>query len=101
MSLLVSQTFGGGPDRTEGGRFPDAPCGNFGGREAHVGAEAIELTIIEFQDYVQPNLALAEGELDANFFQHVPYLEQFSRPSSDLTYIAKVHVEPMGFIHRK
>ena len=39
-------------------------------------AEGIELKIIEFQDYVQPNLALAEGDLDANFFQHIPYLEQ-------------------------
>ncbi|NMB24730.1 MAG: methionine ABC transporter substrate-binding protein, partial [Firmicutes bacterium] len=41
-------------------------------------AEGIELNVIEFTDYVQPNLALAEGELDANYFQHIPYLETFS-----------------------
>jgi D-methionine transport system substrate-binding protein len=65
-------------------------------------AEGIELKIIEFQDYVQPNLALAEGDLDANFFQHIPYLEQFSKDHRlDLTQIAKVHVEPMGVYSQK
>lgn len=64
--------------------------------------EGITLKIIEFQDYVQPNLALAEGELDANFFQHVPYLEQFAQDHRlDLTYIAKVHIEPMGVYSKK
>ncbi len=64
--------------------------------------EGIELEIIEFQDYVQPNLALAEGELDANFFQHIPYLEQFCKDHRlALTYIAKVHIEPMGVYSRK
>ncbi|NPV52425.1 MAG: ABC transporter substrate-binding protein [Firmicutes bacterium] len=64
--------------------------------------EGITLQIIEFQDYVQPNLALAEGELDANYFQHIPYLEQFSKDHNlDLTYIAKVHIEPMGIYSRK
>lgn len=60
-------------------------------------AEGIDLEIIEFTDYVQPNLALDAGELDANYFQHIPYLEQFSRDHRlDLTYIAAVHIEPMG-----
>ncbi len=64
--------------------------------------EGIDLQIIEFQDYVQPNLALAEGELNANFFQHVPYLTEFSRDHKlDLTYIAKVHIEPMGIYSKK
>jgi D-methionine transport system substrate-binding protein len=64
--------------------------------------EGIDLKIIEFQDYVQPNLALAEGELDANFFQHIPYLEQFSKDHRlSLTYIAKVHIEPMGIYSKK
>lgn len=64
--------------------------------------EGITLKIIEFQDYVQPNLALAEGELDANFFQHVPYLDQFCKDRKlDLTYIAKVHIEPIGVYSKK
>lgn len=59
--------------------------------------QGIELEIVEFTDYVQPNLALNDGDLDANFFQHIPYLEDFSASHRlDLTYIAKVHIEPMG-----
>ncbi len=50
-----------------------------------------------FQDYVLPNTALAEGDIDANFFQHVPYLENMaSEQDLDITWTAKVHIEPMG-----
>lgn len=55
------------------------------------------LEIIEFTDYVQPNLALASGDLDANFFQHVPYLESFAADHGlDLVSVGAVHVEPIG-----
>ncbi len=64
--------------------------------------EGITLQIIEFQDYVQPNIALAQGELDANYFQHIPYLTQFCKDHNlDLTYIAKVHIEPLGVYSSK
>jgi D-methionine transport system substrate-binding protein len=64
--------------------------------------EGIDLQIIEFSDYVQPNQALADGELDANYFQHIPYLDDFcSQHGLDLTYIAKVHIEPMGIYSDK
>lgn len=64
--------------------------------------QGITLEIVEFNDYVQPNLALAEGELDANFFQHVPYLETFKKDHRlKLTYIAGVHIEPLGFYSKK
>ena len=64
--------------------------------------QGIELKILEFNDYVQPNLALAEGELDANFFQHIPYLETFVKDHQlNLTYIALVHIEPLGFYSKK
>lgn len=60
--------------------------------------QGVNLEIITFTDYVQPNLALDKGELDANFFQHFPYLESFSADHSlNLKAIAKVHIEPMGF----
>ena len=50
-----------------------------------------------FEDYVLPNTALADGDLDANFFQHVPYLENMaSEQNLDITWTAKVHIEPMG-----
>lgn len=41
-------------------------------------AQNIELEVIEFTDYVKPNLALNDKEIDANFFQHIPYLESFA-----------------------
>jgi D-methionine transport system substrate-binding protein len=64
--------------------------------------EGIELKIIEFTDYVRPNVALAEKELDANFFQHIPYLQQFSTDRKlDLTYTVAVHIEPMGVYSKK
>ncbi|MCF6097530.1 MetQ/NlpA family ABC transporter substrate-binding protein [Thermovorax subterraneus] len=64
--------------------------------------EGINLEIVEFTDYVQPNLKLAEKELNANYFQHIPYLEEFSKEHNlDLTYIAKVHIEPMGAYSQK
>lgn len=60
-------------------------------------AEGITLQIVEFTDYVQPNLRLADGDLDANFFQHVPYLETFSADHRlNLAVLVRVHVEPMG-----
>lgn len=59
--------------------------------------ENIKLEIIEFQDYVQPNTALADKELDANFFQHKPYLDNFIKERSlDLVSVCNVHVEPLG-----
>ncbi|GFN34572.1 MetQ/NlpA family ABC transporter substrate-binding protein [Tepidimicrobium xylanilyticum] len=59
--------------------------------------EGIELEIIEFDDYVKPNLALAENELDANFFQHKPYMNNFKEENNiDIISIGGVHVEPMG-----
>lgn len=57
----------------------------------------IKLEIIEFQDYVQPNTALADDELDANFFQHKPYLDNFNEERGlNLVSAAKVHLEPLG-----
>jgi len=59
--------------------------------------QGIKLEIKEFNDYVTPNLALSEGELDANFFQHIPYMEDFAAEHSiDIVSAGKVHVEPMG-----
>jgi len=64
--------------------------------------EGIDLQIIEFTDYVKPNIAVAEKELDANFFQHIPYLNKFSTERNlALTYTAAVHIEPMGIYSKK
>lgn len=64
--------------------------------------EGVKLDIVPFNDYVQPNLQLAEGKLDANYFQHIPYLEDFSKQHNlDLTFISKVHIEPIGAYSKK
>lgn len=61
-----------------------------------------ELEIVEFDDYVLPNTSLDEGELDANYFQHIPYLEEMNKAKDlSLTYTAKVHIEPMGIYSDK
>lgn len=59
--------------------------------------KGINLEIVEFTDYVQPNLATESGDLDANYFQHGPYLESFNvEQDTDLVSIGTVHYEPMG-----
>ncbi len=64
--------------------------------------EGYELKIREFNDYVQPNLALASGALDANFFQHIPYLDNMiAEKKLDLAWVAKVHIEPLGLYSTK
>lgn len=56
-----------------------------------------ELEIREFTDYVQPNLSLQSGDLDANYFQHTPYLNDFNaEQKTDLVPIASIHYEPLG-----
>jgi D-methionine transport system substrate-binding protein len=60
-------------------------------------ARDITLNIVEFTDYVQPNNVVESGELDANYFQHVPYLDDFNAENGTHIVSASVlHVEPMG-----
>lgn len=57
----------------------------------------ITLEIKEFTDYVQPNNVVESGEIDANYFQHVPYLEDFnSENGTHIVSVAAIHVEPIG-----
>lgn len=65
-------------------------------------AKGVDLKIIEMTDYVTPNLALADGEIDANFFQHKPYLDKFAAERNlKLSIAGKVHVEPLGLYSKK
>jgi len=60
-------------------------------------AKGYDLEIVEFTDYVTPNIAVDEGELDANFFQHIPYLTQFNKnKNTSIVKTVNVHLEPMG-----
>lgn len=65
--------------------------------------QGINLEIVEFNDYVQPNIALNDKELDANFFQHEPYLNDFIKEHKDvkLKNAGGVHIEPMGVYSKK
>lgn len=64
--------------------------------------KGVNLEVKEFTDYVTPNTALNDKSLDANFFQHEPYLNDFSK-KQNMTFVvaAKVHVEPMGAYSKK
>ncbi|MCI8269638.1 MAG: ABC transporter substrate-binding protein [Lachnospiraceae bacterium] len=56
-----------------------------------------ELEILEYVDYIQPNLALESADLDANYFQHLPYLESFNEENgTKLVSAASIHYEPFG-----
>jgi D-methionine transport system substrate-binding protein len=65
-------------------------------------AEGYDMEIKEFNDYVTPNVALNDGSIGANFFQHIPYLENMaSEQHLDITWVAKVHIEPLGLYSKK
>ena len=65
--------------------------------------QGIDLQVVEFSDYVQPNLALNDKELDANFFQHEPYLDNFISEHKDVKLVnaGGIHIEPMGIYSKK
>ena len=67
-------------------------------------ADGIELQVKEFSDYVQPNAAVEDKQLDANFFQHQPYLDSYNKDrKTSLVQVpnGKVHVEPFGAYSKK
>ena len=64
--------------------------------------EGYALEIKEFNDYSIPNLATEDGDLDANFFQHLPYLNEFNKnKGTHLVKTVGVHLEPMGIYSHK
>lgn len=59
--------------------------------------KGITLEIVQFSDYVQPNTALENGDLDANYFQHITYMENFNKEQgTHLVSIGSIHYEPFG-----
>lgn len=64
--------------------------------------EGVKLEVIVFNDYVLPNTQVAEKQLDANFFQHIPYLEQQNKERGlSLVNVVGVHIEPIGIYSSK
>jgi D-methionine transport system substrate-binding protein len=65
-------------------------------------AEGITLKVVEFTDYVTPNKALEDRQIDANFFQHIPYLESFNEEQGyHLVNAGGIHIEPIALYSRK
>ena len=59
--------------------------------------QGIDLQVHEYSDYVIPNTAVEDGEEDANYFQHIPYLNNFNQNNgTNVVSVLAVHVEPMG-----
>ncbi|HHV15328.1 MAG TPA: MetQ/NlpA family ABC transporter substrate-binding protein [Gelria sp.] len=64
--------------------------------------EGVDLVFKDFTDYSQLNPALKDGQVDTNFFQHIPYLEEFNAATnSDLVWTVKIHTEPMRIYSKK
>lgn len=62
----------------------------------------LDLDIVEYSDYIQPNVALADGDLDANYFQTVPYLENYEKENGgDFVAGEGIHLEPLGLFSSK
>ena len=59
--------------------------------------KGVEIEIVTYNDYVQPNLATEQGQVDANYFQHLPYLEDFNKENNThVVSVGKIHYEPFG-----
>lgn len=65
--------------------------------KAILAKQGYDLQVVEFTDYVQPNVALTDGDIDANYFQHKPYLDDYNKQNgTDLVSMAAIHYEPLG-----
>ena len=70
--------------------------------EPQLEAVGIKLNIVTYTDYIQPNDALAAGDLDANYFQHKPYMDNYNQgKGTNLVALIPVHYEPMGLFRRQ
>ncbi len=107
LSALTACGGGNGAQTAEGGASDDktivvgaspTPHAEILNAAKDVLAEAgWTLEVVEFTDYVQPNTALVDGDLDANYFQHIPYLNNFNEENNaDLVSAIEMHYEPFG-----
>ncbi len=65
-------------------------------------AQGITLKVVEFTDYVTPNVSVESGEIDANFFQHIPYMDSFNEERNyHLVNAGGIHIEPIALYSKK
>jgi len=109
LALTLALTAcGGGSSTSEGGEgdadktikvaaSPTPHAEILGAAADALKAEGWTLDVVEFDDYVQPNVATTDGDVDANYFQHVPYLEEYNAQNkTNLVAVGGIHYEPMG-----
>lgn len=100
LFLVVSTSIFAGVLKVGASPVPHAEILNF--VKEDLKKEGVELKIVEISDYVTPNLALDGKEIDANYFQHKPYLEKFARERKlNLISAGNIHVEPLGLYSKK
>jgi len=76
-------------------RYP--ACGDYGIIKPELAQEGVDLQIKVFTDYAQPNVEVAEKHLDANFFEHLPFLTEFNKDrNQNLVPIVPVFIAPFG-----
>lgn len=105
--LLVAAVFAGGkkesnPGVLKVGATPEPHAEILKLVVDDLAAQGITMEIIEFTDYVTPNEALESGQIDANFFQHLPYMDTFnSEKGYHLVNAGGIHIEPMALYSKK
>lgn len=101
LGVLISTNLFAGTLKVGASPVPHAELLNY--LKKDLKKEGVDLKVIEFTDFVTPNEALISGELDANYFQHLPHLKLIvqKEKSADLIDAAKVHVETIGLYSKK
>lgn len=100
--LLASLSFGAAAEKLSVAATPVPHAEILEFVKPELAKQGVELDVKVFTDYVQPNVQVEEKRLDANFFQHQPYLDSFNKEKgSHLVSVAAVHVEPFGIYSSK
>ncbi|NCB00810.1 MAG: ABC transporter substrate-binding protein [Spirochaetia bacterium] len=106
--LFASVVFASGAKEAQGtvtlkvGATPEPHAAFLNLVKEELKTSGVNLEIIEFTDYVTPNKALEDGQIDANFFQHIPYLESFNKEQGyHLVNAGGIHIEPIALYSKK
>jgi D-methionine transport system substrate-binding protein len=104
-ALVIAPVFAGKNDKggaLKVGATPEPHAELLNLIKGDLAKQGVTLEVIEFTDYVTPNEALESGQIDANYFQHIPYLEQFNTERGfHLVNAGGIHIEPIALYSRK
>ncbi|MCQ2596020.1 MAG: MetQ/NlpA family ABC transporter substrate-binding protein [Treponemataceae bacterium] len=105
--LSLSVAFAGGKKEADSsvltvGATPEPHAEMLNLVAADLAAQGITLKVVEFTDYVTPNVSVESGEIDANFFQHIPYMDSFNEERNyHLVNAGGIHIEPIALYSKK